>query len=159
MSTDKSKKSVKEAGRSQASGGVKPPSNAAMKKIQDKEQAKRDSRNDKYKVLFAVAILLAGFGVYYNVPGLNEFVRGAVAAAAAAAAVAVCLFWCSFGRRLLRYIRDSYGELRKVVAPDRKTTTQMTIYVIVFVSILAGYMWFSDWLSNWFLYSVVFRVL
>ena len=43
-----------------------------------------------------------------------------------------------------RYIRDSFREIRQVRWPDRKATWKMTISVIVFVLLMAGFIMLLD---------------
>ena len=43
-----------------------------------------------------------------------------------------------------RYIRDSFREVRQVRWPDRKSTWKMTLSVIVFVLLMAGFIMLLD---------------
>ena len=47
-------------------------------------------------------------------------------------------------RRAGKFLRDVRGELRKVVWPDRRTTTTYTTVVLVAVLLVAVVIWIAD---------------
>ena len=50
---------------------------------------------------------------------------------------------------LVRYIRDSFRELRQVRWPNRKETWKLVLSVIVYVIIIAGFIMLLDMLFNY----------
>ena len=46
-------------------------------------------------------------------------------------------------------------EVRKVVWPTRKETTQMTLYVFGFVVLMALFLWLTDKTLEWVLYDLI----
>lgn len=47
--------------------------------------------------------------------------------------------------RLMRYLREVVGELRKVIWPSRKQLVTYTIVVLVFVSFMVAFIALLDW--------------
>jgi len=97
------------------------------------------------KVKLALAILLvvggiAGFYVFadqallYRVLGLLVIIVVALAIAATT----------EFGRGIISFGRSASMEMRKTVWPTRKETTQTTLVVVVFVTILSIAIWIID---------------
>ena len=53
------------------------------------------------------------------------------------------------GRATWDFVRESHTEVRKVVWPTRKETTQTTLIVIAMVGLVAVIMWILDGLLAW----------
>ena len=53
------------------------------------------------------------------------------------------------GRAAWEFMRDSRTELRKVVWPTRKETTQTTLVVIGVVTLVAIFLWMVDGVLSW----------
>ena len=51
--------------------------------------------------------------------------------------------------RIALFIRQVFGELRKVVTPTRKELVNYTIVVLVFVLIMMGLVWVLDQAFSW----------
>jgi preprotein translocase subunit SecE len=60
----------------------------------------------------------------------------------------------SNGRRFISYSKDSINEVKKVVWPTRKESTQMTLIVFAFVAIMAIFLWSSDKIIEWVIFSL-----
>ena len=60
----------------------------------------------------------------------------------------------SNGKRFIAYTKDSWNEVRKVVWPTRKESTQMTLIVFAFVAIMSIFLWSADKIFEWLIYSV-----
>ncbi len=56
---------------------------------------------------------------------------------------------------LVRYIRDSFRELRQVRWPNRKETWKLVLSVIVYVVLIAGFIMLLDMLFN-FIFSQIY---
>ena len=70
--------------------------------------------------------------------------------------IAALIAWFSEpGRRTLSFGSESYNEMRKVIWPSRKETTQMTGIVFAFVVAMGAFMWVMDKLIEWILYGLL----
>jgi preprotein translocase subunit SecE len=58
------------------------------------------------------------------------------------------------GKSFISYAKDSINEVKKVVWPSRKETTQMTLIVFAFVAIMALFLWSADKIIEWVIFSV-----
>ena len=58
------------------------------------------------------------------------------------------------GKRFLAYAKDSVNEVKKVVWPSRKETTQMTLIVFAFVVVMAIFLWSADKIIEWLIFAV-----
>jgi preprotein translocase subunit SecE len=103
---------------------------------------------DTLKWLVAVALLGAAVTAfyYYGEESLLLRVIGLLIVAAAAGAIA---FTTDKGRAAWEFMRDSRTELRKVVWPTRKETTQTTLVVIGVVALVAIFLWMVDGFLSW----------
>ena len=103
---------------------------------------------DLAKWIGASAILagsIAGF-YYWSDESLLLRVIGLLVLSAAAVFVAV---QTEKGRAAWDFVRESHTEVRKVVWPTRKETTQTTLIVIAMVGLVAVIMWMLDGLLAW----------
>ena len=58
------------------------------------------------------------------------------------------------GKRFIAYAKDSFNEVKKVVWPSRKETTQMTLIVFAFVVVMAIFLWSADKIIEWLIFAV-----
>jgi preprotein translocase subunit SecE len=104
---------------------------------------------------FLSALLVAGgiAGFYYfaDWPGL---VRAALVVLGVVAAGGVLLL-SEPGKAFVAFVRAAVAEVRKVVWPSRKETTQATLVVFAFVVTLAIFMWLVDKTLEWVLYGLL----
>ena len=112
------------------------------------------SAADRVKAVLAIAAVLAGLVGYYMLSQQPAIARvGSVLAGLAAGAV---IGWFSGpGQRFFAFARDSWNETRRVVWPDRKETTQMTLIVFGFVLAMAVFLWLVDKSLEWVLYDLI----
>ena len=100
----------------------------------------------KWIVAFAVlASGIAGF-YYWSDESLLLRVIGLLILTAAAVFVAG---QTEKGRAAWDFVREAHTEVRKVVWPTRKETTQTTLIVIAMVGLVAVIMWVLDGLFAW----------
>ena len=59
------------------------------------------------------------------------------------------------GKQLVACGRDAWREVKKVVWPTRKETTQMTLYVFGFVVLMALFLWLTDKTLEWVFYDLI----
>ena len=99
---------------------------------------------DRLKIVAAVLIVILGVGGFYYFSDKTELAR--VLILAGAGVVAVTLFFLTAqGRAVWEFMKEARLELRKVVWPTRKETTQMTMVVVGLVVIAAAFLWIIDW--------------
>ncbi len=103
---------------------------------------------DKIKLSLAVILLLAAIVAFYLLgehPLLYR-VLGLLATGGVAAAIAL---QTEPGRNAREFLRGSMVEIRKVVWPTRKETTQTTLIVIVMVIVMGILLWLLDMFLLW----------
>ena len=65
-------------------------------------------------------------------------------------ALAAFIFYTSFtGKTFKSYVLNSTSEVKKVVWPNKKETSQMTLVVFVFVLLMGIFLWLIDNLLSW----------
>jgi len=100
---------------------------------------------DTMKLVFALAILVAGvYGFYlYEAESLLYRVLGMVFAAGVALAIASTT---QMGQAVTGFAHEARLEVRKVVWPTRQETVQTTIMVIIAVIVIGIFLWIIDML-------------
>ncbi|MEO6959404.1 MAG: preprotein translocase subunit SecE [Burkholderiaceae bacterium] len=112
------------------------------------------STADRVKVSLAVLVIIAGVVGYEMLTDQPGPAR--VGLFLASVVVATIILWFSeLGRRTISFARDSYYEVKRVVWPDRKESTRMTIIVFLFVVAMAFLLWIVDKLLEWIIYGVL----
>jgi len=107
-----------------------------------------------WTMILAGLIVVLALVAYYALASQGMVVR--LGALFGGIAVAVVLAIVSAdGKRFVAYARDSVTEVKKVVWPTRKETTQMTLVVFGFVVIMAIFLWMADKLIEWVVFSVL----
>ena len=98
---------------------------------------------DNIKLLAAGLLIAAGIAGFYLLSDMPTVVRviSVLAGLGAAAGVA---WYTESGKRFFAFSQDSITEARKVVWPTRKETMQMTGVVILFVIVMALFLWIVD---------------
>jgi len=105
-------------------------------------------------MILAGLIVVLALVAYYALASQGMVVR--LGALFGGIAVAVVLAIVSAdGKRFVAYAKDSVTEVKKVVWPTRKETTQMTLVVFGFVVIMAIFLWMADKLIEWVVFSVL----
>jgi len=102
----------------------------------------------------AAVIVLAALVLYYTLIDQSLWVRLGVLFGGIAIAVLIVAI-SPDGRRFIVYAKDSWFEVKKVVWPTRKETTQMTLVVFGFVLIMSLFLWIADKLIEWLVFSVL----
>jgi preprotein translocase subunit SecE len=59
------------------------------------------------------------------------------------------------GRRFLAFGKESWSEVKRVVWPTKKETWTITLYVFLFVVVMALFLWLVDKGLEWALYDLV----
>jgi preprotein translocase subunit SecE len=112
------------------------------------------SSTDRIKLGLAVLVIVAGIVAYSMLEGQPAVVR--VGAFVGSLVLAALIAWFSEpGRRTLSFGRDSYNEVKRVVWPTRKETTQMTAIVFAFVVVMGILLWVVDKALEWVIYGLL----
>ena len=98
---------------------------------------------DLAKWIGAFAILVSGIAGFYYWSDESLLLRVIALLVLSAAALFVAV-QTEKGRAAWDFVRDSHTEVRRVVWPTRKETTQTTLIVIAMVALVAVIMWVLD---------------
>jgi preprotein translocase subunit SecE len=109
---------------------------------------------DKAKIAVAVALVVAAFSGFYLLNKQGPWVQWLVLIGGFLAA-AGAFFSAESGRQLIAFGREAWREVRKVVWPERKEATQITLYVFAFVFIMALFLWATDKTLEWVFYDLI----
>lgn len=103
---------------------------------------------DKIKTIAALAIIAASLFVYYSQEEISVLFRvlGVVAAVIIAFLISATT---EKGAASIAFIRSSIIEMKKVVWPSKKETTQTTLTVGVMVVIVGIILWTFDQVIGW----------
>ena len=98
---------------------------------------------DTFKLLLAIAILIAGIVGFYYYEAESQLYRvlGVVLASALAIVISSTT---NIGQNLIGFGREARMEVRKVVWPTRQETVQTTFMVLVAVIIIGIFLWLID---------------
>ena len=126
------------------------------KELNDKVQnVKKSIVSTLFKIIIALAIIV--FSIWFTnskyLFGSSEILRTAILSTSVFVA-GIVLIWGNFAR-LLIYFRNSVVELKKVVWPDKAYATKMTIFVLIFVTILTIFIYLADFLISWVLFDLL----
>lgn len=98
---------------------------------------------DKVKLAIAILLVVGGIvGFYWFADqALLYRVLGLLAVFGVAVAIAITT---ELGKSVVAFGRSASMEMRKTVWPTRKETTQTTLIVVVFVTVLGVAIWIID---------------
>ena len=128
------------------------------KELNDKVQnVKKSIVSTLFKIIIALAIIV--FSIWFTnskyLFGSSEILRTAILSTSVFIA-GIVLIWGNFAR-LLIYFKNSVVELKKVVWPDKAYVTKMTIFVLIFVTILTIFIYLADFLISWVLFDLLMK--
>jgi len=128
------------------------------KELNDKVQnVKKSIVSTLFKIIIALAIIV--FSIWFTnskyLFGSPEILRTAILSTSVFIA-GIVLMWGNFAR-LLIYFKNSVVELKKVVWPDKAYATKMTIFVLIFVTILTIFIYLADFLISWVLFDLLMK--
>lgn len=98
---------------------------------------------DKIKLLLAAVVLGGAVAAFYYFADLMLFVRVVGLLVAVGIAVAIAA-QTAVGAGALTFLRSALVEVRKVVWPTRKETTQTTLVILAMVTVMGLLMWGFD---------------
>jgi preprotein translocase subunit SecE len=109
---------------------------------------------DKLKLVLVVALVVAALAGFYMLAPQGVIVQWL--ALVGGLVVAAIVFLVSMpGRQLVAFGHDAVREVKKVVWPTRKESTQMTLYVFGFVVIMALFLWTTDKTLEWVFFDLI----
>ena len=112
-----------------------------------------NTNNSTWVAVLAGLLVVGALLGYYGLANESMAVRLAVLLGGILVAL-VMVAITSNGKRFIAYAKDSWNEVKKVVWPTRKETTQMTLIVFAFVAIMSIFLWSADKLIEWLIFSV-----
>lgn len=98
---------------------------------------------DKIKLVVAFLVVALGIAGFYLLSGSPTVVRVLSVLVGVVLAAAIGYFTVP-GKAFFAFSQESVAEARKVVWPTRKETMQMTGVVILFVVVMALFLWLVD---------------
>lgn len=98
---------------------------------------------DKIKLVVAFLVVALGIAGFYLLSGSPTVVRVLSVLVGVGLAAAIAYFTLP-GKAFFAFSQESVAEARKVVWPTRKETMQMTGVVILFVVVMALFLWLVD---------------
>ena len=109
---------------------------------------------DKAKLVASALLVVAALAGYFLLAKQGALVQWAAFLALLALAV-VSFLVSESGKQLIAFGRDAWREVKKVVWPTRKESTQMTAVVFGFVLIMAMFLWLTDKTLEWVFYDLI----
>ena len=109
---------------------------------------------DKVKLVLVVLLAVSAVAGFYALSAQGVIMQWVALLAGLVAAVVVFLVSLP-GRQLVAFGGDAWREVKKVVWPTRKESTQMTLYVFAFVVIMALFLWLTDKTLEWVFYDLI----
>lgn len=105
------------------------------------------------KAMLWIAAALALGGMYYGFHGLAGQHVGlrVLSVLGGPAAAAALVYFSEPGRVFIAYCGDASLEVRKVVWPKREETLRMVGVVVLFVGLVALFLWLVDSVIRWLL--------
>ena len=103
---------------------------------------------DKIKWLVAVLLLIGGLGGFYYFAEYSMLMRVPALLVVAIICVVIILQTVA-GGQLVGFFREAQIEVRKVVWPTGKETTQTTLVVMGLVVTVAIFLWLLDMFLLW----------
>jgi len=112
------------------------------------------STADRLKMALAVLVIIAGIVGFSVLSEQPTVVR--VATFVGSLVLAAFIAWTSEpGKRTLSFAGESYNEVKRVIWPTRKETTQMTGIVFAFVAVMGLFMWVLDKSIEWVIFGLL----
>ncbi len=103
---------------------------------------------DNIKLVVAVIIMMSAIVLFYTYSEYSTLLR----VLSLLVAVGVSLFIASktvVGSTMIKYVRETQVEVRKVVWPTRQETRQTTLIVMLMVMVVALMLWAVDSTLGW----------
>jgi preprotein translocase subunit SecE len=108
---------------------------------------------DRIKLVLAVLVVVAGMVGYYAMAEQPLVVR--ILSVLGGLVLGGVIAWFSVpGRRFLAFGKESWAETKRVVWPEKKETWTITLYVFLFVLVMAAFLWLTDKTLEWVIFDL-----
>ncbi|WP_239665436.1 preprotein translocase subunit SecE [Neisseria bacilliformis] len=122
---------------------------------QQVRQVRKSAVSVAIRMIFVLLVIAGVVSLFQYRPDIPSYMQNIIIAASVILIMVICV-WGNF-YRLVRYIRESITELKKVVWPEKSYTIRMTGFVLVFVAILATFIYGVDTMVSWVLFDLLMR--
>ncbi|HFC6388825.1 TPA: preprotein translocase subunit SecE [Neisseria bacilliformis] len=122
---------------------------------QQVRQVRKSAVSVAIRMIFVLLVIAGVVSLFQYRPDIPSYMQNIIIAASVILIMVICV-WGNF-YRLIRYIRESITELKKVVWPEKSYTIRMTGFVLVFVAILATFIYGVDTMVSWVLFDLLMR--
>ena len=109
---------------------------------------------DKAKLVLVALLVVSAVAGFYSLADRGVIFQWLALFGGLFGAVVVFLISLP-GRQLVAFGGDAWREVKKVVWPTRKESTQMTLYVFAFVVTMALFLWLTDKTLEWVFYDLI----
>lgn len=127
----------------------------ANDRLQQVRQVRKSAVSVAIRMIFVLLVIAGVVSLFQYRPDIPSYMQNIIIAASVILIMVICV-WGNF-YRLVRYIRESITELKKVVWPEKSYTIRMTGFVLVFVAILATFIYGVDTMVSWVLFDLLMR--
>lgn len=123
----------------------------ARQELRDRGQvAQRKAGKGNGAKLFLAAVLVVSGAIGFSFLSQQPlYVRGAILGGSLLLSGLIVFFWCDTGPGLIRYIKDSVVEIKKVVWPPKNEAWRNTFFVLMFTAVLTLFLWLVDSFLVW----------
>jgi preprotein translocase subunit SecE len=122
-------------------------------KMAEQKNLTSEANGSNWVAGVSIGLILVSLIGYYGLATQALFIRLGVLIGGIAIAIALVAITPQ-GRRFIAYAKDSINEVKKVVWPSRKESTQMTLIVFAFVAVMAIFLWSADKIIEWLIFAV-----
>ncbi|HFC8536759.1 TPA: preprotein translocase subunit SecE [Neisseria bacilliformis] len=122
---------------------------------QQVRQVRKSAVSVAIRMIFVLLVIAGVVSLFQYRSDIPSYMQNIIIAASVILIMVICV-WGNF-YRLVRYIRESITELKKVVWPEKSYTIRMTGFVLVFVAILATFIYGVDTMVSWVLFDLLMR--
>ena len=110
---------------------------------------RKTGRGNGAKLFLAAALVIGGAIGFSFLSQQPLYVRCAILCVSFLLSVLIVFFWCDTGPGLIRYIKDSVVEIKKVVWPPKNEAWRNTFFVLMFTAVLTLFLWLVDSFLVW----------
>ena len=110
---------------------------------------RKTGRVNVAKLCLAAALVAGGAIGFSFLSQQPLYVRGVILGVPLLLSGLIVLFWCDASPSLIRYIKDSVVEIKKVVWPPKNEAWRNTFFVLVFTAVLTLFLWLVDSFLVW----------
>jgi preprotein translocase subunit SecE len=121
--------------------------------MSDQKNLTKDASESNLVAGISIALILGSLIGYYGLATQPLVIRLGVLLGGIVIALGLVAVTPT-GKRFIAYAKDSVNEVKKVVWPSRKETTQMTLIVFAFVMVMAIFLWSADKIIEWLIFAV-----